>query len=40
MIDPDKLAQIEVLDPQGASVPLGSLWRDRSVVVALVRHFG
>ncbi len=40
MIDAGKLAPLEVLDPDGAAVPLGSLWRDRSVVLALVRHFG
>lgn len=34
------VSRFEVLDPDGRSVPLGTLWRDRSVVLALVRHFG
>lgn len=29
-----------VLDPEGRAVPLGSLWSNRPVVLALVRQFG
>jgi hypothetical protein len=35
-----RLAAIEVLDPEGRSVRLGSLWSERTVVLAFVRHFG
>ena len=33
-------ATLTVLDEQGASLPLGELWRERTALVALVRHFG
>lgn len=36
----DTLAPLTVLDERGAAVTLGTLWRDRTAVVALVRHFG
>ncbi len=36
----DRLAAIKVLDEHGAEVALGTLWKDRPAVVALVRHFG
>jgi hypothetical protein len=36
----ESLASLVVLDQQGAEVALGSLWRDRTAVLALVRHFG
>ena len=36
----DDLAQMTVLDADGKSVVLGSLWRDRPVVLAFLRHFG
>lgn len=35
-----KLAGIELEDWQGGTVGLGSLWRDRSVVLVFIRHFG
>jgi len=35
-----RLESLEVLTPDGELVPLGSYWRDRSVVLVLVRHFG
>jgi hypothetical protein len=35
-----RLAPLEVLDPRGRSVRLDGLWRDRTAVVAFVRHFG
>lgn len=35
-----KLAPIELEDSTGARVRLGSLWRDRPVVLIFVRHFG
>lgn len=31
---------LNVTAPDGSSIPLASLWRDRSVVLVLVRHFG
>ena len=37
---PAQLAAIEVLNPQGDSVQLGSLWAEQPIVLALVRHFG
>jgi len=40
MFDVKQLEAVELLDPRGESIPLGGLWRDRSVVLALVRHFG
>jgi len=36
----DDLAKLEVLDERGAAVELGSLWRERPVVLVFVRHFG
>lgn len=38
--DAGELAAIEVLDPTGRALPLGSFWRERPIVLALVRHFG
>jgi len=35
-----RLAGIELSDWQGRAVVLGSLWRDRPVVLAFIRHFG
>ena len=34
------LANASVLDEQGAAVRLGDLWKDRTVVLVFVRHFG
>jgi hypothetical protein len=34
------LREAPVLDPEGGAVPLASLWRDRTVVLSFVRHFG
>lgn len=36
----DTLSSLTVLDEKGSEVSLASLWRDRTAVVALVRHFG
>ena len=36
----DDLAPMTVLDEQGGKVPLGTLWRDKTAVLAFVRHFG
>jgi len=36
----EALGKLTVLDEQGASVEVASLWRDRTVVLAFVRHFG
>ncbi|MFQ5457378.1 MAG: SelL-related redox protein [Myxococcota bacterium] len=35
-----KLKPIEVRDPAGKAVRLGDLWREKTVVLAFVRHFG
>ncbi|HUJ60812.1 MAG TPA: hypothetical protein VLX92_20055 [Kofleriaceae bacterium] len=40
MMRSDALATLNVLDSQGREVALGSLWRERTAVVAFVRHFG
>ena len=34
------LESISVLDPAGQPVRLGDLWRDQTVVLAFIRHFG
>jgi hypothetical protein len=34
------VSRIEVLDPRGVPVQLRTLWSDRPVVLAMVRHFG
>ena len=36
----DDLATMTVLDDKGAKVELGTLWRDKPVVLVFVRHFG
>ena len=36
----ETLAPLEVLDPDGGKVRLGSLWADRACVLVFVRHFG
>src|SRR5262245_56596446 len=36
----DDLARLSILDEKGNQVVLGSLWRERTAVIALVRHFG
>jgi hypothetical protein len=36
----DALSEAPVLDPEGRAVALSSLWRDRTVVLSFVRHFG
>jgi hypothetical protein len=36
----DDLAKMTVLDEHGATIELGSLWRDRTAVLVFVRHFG
>lgn len=36
----DRLASIEVLDPEGRSEKLGDQWRDKPVVLVFIRHFG
>jgi hypothetical protein len=36
----EDLASLTVLDADRQPVTLGSLWRDRIVVLAFVRHFG
>lgn len=35
-----RLSGIELSDWEGNPVRLGSLWRDRPVVLVLIRHFG
>jgi hypothetical protein len=34
------LDKVTVLDLDGRAVPLASLWADRPVVLAFIRHFG
>jgi hypothetical protein len=36
----DELGRMTVQDEAGAAVPLAELWRGRTAVLALVRHFG
>lgn len=36
----DDLAKLRVLDEHGASIELGTLWRERDAVLVFVRHFG
>jgi len=36
----DDLARMPVLDGDGRSVELGTLWRDRPAVLVFIRHFG
>ena len=36
----DDLAKLTVSDEQGQPSELGSLWRDKTVVLVFVRHFG
>lgn len=35
-----RLAPIVLADADGGQVRLGSLWSDRPVVLAFIRHFG
>ncbi len=35
-----RLENISVLDPEGREVRLGDLWREQTVVLAFIRHFG
>lgn len=35
-----RLEDIDVLDPNGRTVRLGDLWREQTVVLAFIRHFG
>jgi hypothetical protein len=35
-----RLSAIELSDWEGRRVRLGSLWRDRPVVLVFIRHFG
>jgi len=34
------LGEAPILDMEGRAVPLSFLWRDRTVVLSFVRHFG
>jgi len=36
----DDLAKLTVLDDDGKSIELGTLWHDRTAVLVFVRHFG
>ncbi len=36
----DVLAPLQVLDEHGTEVTLATLWRERTAVLPLVRHFG
>ena len=35
-----RLRNIEVLDPAGRPMHLGDLWREHTVVLVFIRHFG
>jgi len=34
------IGEAPILDLEGRAIPLSSLWRDRTVVLSFVRHFG
>jgi hypothetical protein len=34
------LAGIELPDPDGRTIRLGSLWQDRPAVIVFLRHYG
>lgn len=36
----DETARLSVLTPQGAELPLGTLWARRPLLLVLVRHYG
>jgi peroxiredoxin len=36
----DRAPDVEVMDDQGRTVRLSSLWADRPVVLAFLRHYG
>jgi len=36
----DALAKLRILDESGAPVELATLWRERTAIIAFVRHFG
>ena len=40
MRNADALSSVEVLDLDGQPVKLGTLWRERPVVLTFIRHFG
>ncbi len=35
-----RLENINVLEPDGRDVRLGELWREQTVVLTFIRHFG
>jgi hypothetical protein len=35
-----KLESLELLDPEGSTVRLGTFWQERPVVLTFIRHFG
>ncbi|MEO9253948.1 MAG: hypothetical protein ABI305_00280 [Tepidiformaceae bacterium] len=36
----EQLGKVEVLTPEGESVALGSVWEGRTILLAMIRHFG
>lgn len=36
----ESLADVTVLDTDGESLPLGSLWQEKPRVLVFVRHYG
>lgn len=40
MSDVKRLANLELSDPDGGRVRLGSLWEHQAVVLVFLRHFG
>lgn len=35
-----RLAELDVLTPDGDAVPMHQLWARQTIVLALIRHFG
>ena len=42
MVDPivSQLAEVSLLDPNGAPIRLGTLWAEHPIILAMIRHFG
>ena len=36
----ERLAAIELLDPEGQPVTVGSAWSERPALLVFIRHFG
>jgi hypothetical protein len=40
LVHTEDLATLDILDDAGQPVRVGTLWKERPAVIALVRHFG